>query len=250
MINILIPLAGGKSQFFPDELYPFPKPLIEFLGKTMIEHLMDSFSSIQDEKRFIFILSDEECKKYHLDNILNLLTSGSCKIITIDNKTKGAACSAIMAIDFINDDNQLIVSNYDQVIDINLQDVINKFRNNNCDAGVIIFDSIHPKWSYVKLDEKNNVVEAAEKKPISKNAIAGFYYFKYGKDFVQAVFDMIKKDVNLNENYYIAPSLNELVLKGKEIDTFKIKNDLYHTFYTPQKIKEYEAKKIPERDNK
>lgn len=244
MINILIPLAGGKSQFFADEIYHFPKPLIEFLGKTMIEHVIDNFLSIKDEKQFIFILDKEDCKKYHLDSVLMLITSGACKIIMLEKKTKGAACSALMAIDFIDNEDALIVSNYDQILDVNLQDILNNFKSKDSSAGVVVFDSIHPRWSYVKLDEYNKVVEVAEKKPISKNAIAGFYYFKYGKDFVQSVFNMIKKDVNLDGNYYVAPSLNEMILSGKVVDIFTIKNEHYHTFYTPQKIKEYEDKNI------
>ena len=51
---------------------------------------------------------------------------------------------------------------------------------------------------------------------------------------------MIKKDANVNGLYYISPVLNEMVLENKVIDIFKIENEKYHTFYTPQKIKEYE----------
>ena len=51
---------------------------------------------------------------------------------------------------------------------------------------------------------------------------------------------MIKKDASVNGLYYISPVLNEMVLESKEINIFKIENSKYHTFYTPQKIKEYE----------
>jgi NDP-sugar pyrophosphorylase family protein len=127
MINILIPLAG-KNQFFPEAEYPFPKPLIEFNGKTMIEHIIDNFSSIQKEKQFIFIVNSEDCKKYHLDNVLNILTNHTCKIIKLDNETKGAACSAMMAVEYIDNDTPLIISNADQLFDICLDEVINSFE--------------------------------------------------------------------------------------------------------------------------
>ena len=91
-----------------------------------------------------------------------------------------------------------------------------------------------------RLNEKNKVTETAEKRPISKSAIAGFYFFKRGSDFINASSKMIKKDANLNGLYFISPSLNELVLENKLIDIYKIDNEKYHTFYTPSKIKEYE----------
>ena len=237
MINILIPLAG-KNQFFPESEYPFPKPLIEFNGKTMIEHIIDNFSTIEKEKQFIFIVNSDDCKKYHLDNVLNILTDHKCKIIKLDNETKGAACSAMMAVEYIANDIPLIISNADQLFDINIQDVLTNFTG--IDAGVITFESIHPRWSYVRLNEKEEVTETAEKRPISKSAIAGFYYFKNGNDFISSASKMIKKDANINGLYYIAPSLNEMVLENKTIKIFKIENSKYHTFYTPLKIKEYE----------
>ncbi|MDN5053008.1 glycosyltransferase family 2 protein [Aliarcobacter butzleri] len=237
MINILIPLAG-KNQFFSEAEYPFPKPLIEFNGKTMIEHIIDNFSTIQKEKQFIFIVNSEDCKKYHLDNVLNILTNQTCKIIKLDNETKGAACSAMMAVEYINNDMPLIISNADQLFNISLDEVINNFGNS--DAGVITFESIHPRWSYVRLNKKNKVTETAEKRPISKNAIAGFYYFRKGSDFISSSSKMIKKDASVNGLYYISPVLNEMVLENKIINIFQIANDKYHTFYTPQKIKEYE----------
>jgi len=240
MINILIPLAG-KNQFFSENEYPFPKPLIEFNGKTMIEYIINNFSSIQKEKQFIFIVNSEDCKKYHLDNVLNILTEDKCKIIKLNNKTKGAACSAMMAVEYINNETPLIISNADQLFNINLDKVISSFESS--DAGVITFESIHPRWSYVRLDSENRVVETAEKRPISKSAIAGFYYFKNGKDFISSSSKMIKKDASVNGHYFIAPALNEMILENKKIDIFRIKNEKYHTFYTPQKIKEYERLK-------
>ncbi|WP_323596052.1 glycosyltransferase family 2 protein [Aliarcobacter butzleri] len=237
MINILIPLAG-KNQFFPEAEYPFPKPLIEFNGKTMIEHIIDNFSSIQKEKQFIFIVNSEDCKKYHLDNVLNILTNHTCKIIKLENETKGAACSAMMAVEYIDNDTPLIISNADQLFDMCLDEVIKSFGNS--DSGVITFESIHPRWSYVRLDSENRVTETAEKRPISKSAIAGFYYFKKGSNFIYSSAKMIKKDANVNGSYYISPVLNEMVLENKTINIFQIENFKYHTFYTPQKIKEYE----------
>ncbi len=240
MINILIPLAGS-NQFFNESEYPYPKPLIEINNKTMIEHVIENFNTIKEEKQFIFIVNSEECKKYHLDNILNLLTDNRCKIIKIDNQTKGAACSAMMAIEHINNEDKLIIANADQLFDDNLNDIISNFKD--LDGGVIVFDSIHPRWSYARVDEDNYIVETAEKRPLSKNAIAGLFYFKNGKDFISSAMSMIQKDASVNGLYYISPTLNEMVLQNKKLIIKKIDNEKYHTFYTPQKIQEYERLK-------
>jgi len=93
----------------------------------------------------------------------------------------------------------------------------------------------------VRLDEYQHVVETAEKRPISRHAVAGLYYFKKGHDFVDSAMSMIQKDSSVNGSFYISPTLNEMILKGKVITTTSVNTDDYHTFYTPQKIKEYET---------
>ena len=237
MINILIPLAGS-NQFFNESEYPFPKPFIEINGTTMIEHVISNFDSIQREKQFIFIVNSDDCKKYHLDNVLNLLTDHKCQIVKIDNETKGAACSAMMAIEFINNDRPLIIVNADQILEINIDSIVEDFSK--VDGGVVSFDSVHPRWSFIRLDENGFIVETAEKRPLSKHAVAGFYFYTKGEDFIQSAMKMIKKDANVGGLYYIAPTLNEMVLKNKRLIVKKIDEKQYHTFYTPQKIQEYE----------
>jgi dTDP-glucose pyrophosphorylase len=240
MINILVPL-GGKSVFFDNEEYPFPKPLIEINGKLMIELVIDNFSSITEKHKFIFVVQQDDCRKYYLDNTLKLLTNYECEIVVLCNITKGAACSALMAIDHIDNSDKLIIANGDQLIDIDMNDMLSSMMEKKSDAGVVCFESVHPKWSYVRLDENNCLIETTEKRPISKHAIAGLYYFRYGSDFVKAATKSIEKDANVEGLYYIAPTLNEMVLENKKLDIYRINNSQYHSFYSPTKIKEFEA---------
>lgn len=239
MINILIPMAG-KSQYFSENEYPFPKPLVEIGSKTVIEHVIDNLASLDSEVQFIFVLNSADCRKFHLDSTLNIITEHKCKIIRLENETKGAACSALMAVGHIANHLPLVIANSDQVFEDSLKEWVSGF--NGSDAGVMTFESVHPRWSYVRMDQNQHVVETAEKRPISRNAIAGLYYFRQGLDFVESAMQMIRKDSSVNGSFFIAPTLNEMILKGKKISTSKVETDRYHTFYTPQKIKEYEAK--------
>ena len=237
MINIVIPLAGA-NQYFEDTLYPYPKPLIEICGRTIIDLCVQNLKQIATALNFIFIVNEEDCKKFHLDTILSLLTDHKCNIIKLSNPTKGAACSVLMAIDFIDNDNPLIISNADQIFEIDLNRAIDSFIS--VDGGVITFPSVHPRWSYVKLGDDNLIIETAEKRPLSERAIAGFYFFKRGSDYVTGAMDMIRKDASINNQFYVAPVLNELILRNKKLKTLPINSHQFHTFYTPQKIEEYE----------
>jgi len=238
MINILVPMAG-KSLYFPESEYPFPKTLIEISQKTMIEHVVYNLETASPKVQFIFIISNSECRKFHIDNILNIITNQKCKIVKLDNDTKGAACSALMAVSHIDNETPLIIANSDQLFDNSISELL--VQMGDADAGVVTFESVHPRWSYVRIDDQGFVKETSEKRPISRHAIAGLYYFKHGKEFVAAAKAMILKDSNENGVYYIAPSLNELILSGKKIKAIEVSADKYHTFYTPNKVKEYES---------
>lgn len=241
MLNILLPLAG-KSPIFEDQY--FPKWLFEIKNRLMIEYPIASLGKIKQPHRFIFILRNEDCVKFHLGKTLKLLTSPETVVIEQKTETLGAICSCLLTIDHINTDDPLIISNGDQFIDVDYNKVLKFFQGEDLDGGVICFNSVHPQWSYARLDTDDNIVQTAEKNPISRNAIAGFYYFKHGKDFVKAAQRSIEKEAHVNGIYYIAPTYNELVLEGKRLKAYRIDADDYNSFYSFPKIREFEKSNI------
>ena len=238
-IICLIPLAGS-SNFF-DKDYKFPKPLIEVNERPMIQIVLEQIMKDNLIEKFIFIVNSNDCKKYHLDNVLKLITDDKCEIIRLDKETKGAACSALMAIEHIKDDQELLICNGDQVLDEDFEEVVEHFRKEKFDAGVVTFNSVHPRWSYIRQNESGHIIETAEKRPISNKAIAGVYYFRNGSFFVESAMKMIEKGASVNSSYFIAPALNELILQNLKLGVFHVASSKYHSFYSPQKIKAYES---------
>ena len=235
MVNILLP-ALGNSMFFKD--YYFPKLMLEIDGETILEKVVGNYGSLS-EKHFIFVLSKNDCMKFHLDQSAKIITEPDSSMIILKNQTAGALCTSLIAVDYINNEAPLVIANCDQIIDVDYQKVIDDFDQRNLDAGVITFPSIHPRWSYVR-HEGENIIEVAEKRPLSKYAIAGFYYFRHGADFVEAAEQAIMKEVNLEGQYYISASLNEMILMNKKVGSYEIAKEAYHSFYSPEKIQEYE----------
>ena len=238
MINVLIP-AMGKSLFFKDSY--FPKPMIEVDNETMLEQVVHNYQNLKD-KNFVFVFDSKDCSEFHLDESARILTEPNTDILVLENETAGALCTCLMAVKTINNDDPLLIANCDQIIDCNYNDVLQQFDEAEADAGVITFDSIHPRWSYVRVKE-GEVVEVAEKRPLSKHAIAGCYYFRHGKDFITAAENVILKGNDYNGQYYISSTLNEIILMGKRVIPYEVDRSQYHSFYSPEKIKNYEPNK-------
>jgi dTDP-glucose pyrophosphorylase len=238
-MNLLI-LMAGSSDLFQNTTQKYPKSLIEINERALIDRVIENLSKvIIASKEIIFVIRREDEQKYHLGSIVQLLAPNS-KVIEITNDTSGAACTALLATEYFEKDRPLLITNGDQIIDVNYLEVLEKLTDNNLDAGTIVFKSIHPRWSYVRL-ENNLVIESAEKNPISKLATAGFYWYKKTSLFSRFVKKMIKKEASLEGKYYVCPVFNEMILCQKKIGVVEISPDQYHSFISPEMLANYET---------
>lgn len=238
-MRVLIPLAA-RNPYFPPEEFHFPMPLIEIDGIPIINLVVDNLSAISPNLEFIFVTLADECRTFSLDNIFRLVTQNRCQIVELKQQTTGSLCSCLMAIDYFNDDKPLIITTADQIFDLDLSTVIDDFQNRHLDAATISFETVHPRWSYIQVDQDGNIEEAATSKVISRYAIAGLLYFAQGKDYAMAAMKSIEQGAQVNGSYHNASTLNQLILKGMKLGHYQIPNHLYHSFYSPQKIADYE----------
>jgi hypothetical protein len=118
------------------------------------------------------------------------------------------------------------------------------------DGGLPVFEDVHPRYSYLKLGEDNLVVEAAEKRPISRHASAGRYFYRKGSTFVRCAKKMIMKDAQVDGAFYVCPVYNELVLEGLKIGVTTIQRDQYTNFASPAGLQDYLNNKRPNYEKK
>lgn len=218
-LNVLIPMAGAGSRF-AQQGYTFPKPLIEVNGKPMIQLVVENLNI---EAHYIFIVQQEHYEKYNLKYLLNLIAPG-CDIVQVNGVTEGAACSTLLAKDYINNDAPLVMANSDQYIEWNSNECMYAFTADDIDGGILTFESTHPKWSYAKIGTNGFVSEVAEKKVISNEATVGVYYWKHGSDYVKYTEDMINKNIRVNNEFYVCPVFNQAIEDNKRIKVKRVSN--------------------------
>ena len=218
-MNILIPMAGAGSRF-EKAGYSFPKPLIEVNGKPMIQVVVENLNI---DANYIYVVQKSHRTQYNLDTLLNLITP-NCSIIEVDGITEGAACTALLAKEHINNDNPLFFANSDQFVEWNSNEFMYKMQETESDGGIVTFEATHPKWSFVKTNNDGCVIEVAEKKPISNIATVGYYYWKKGSDFVNYAEQMINKNIRINNEFYVCPVFNEAILDNKKIRIYNAEN--------------------------
>ena len=217
-LNVLIPMAGAGARF-QQAGYTFPKPLIPVNGKPMIQVVIENLGV---EANFIYVVQKDHRERFNLDVMLDLITPGTCTVIEVDHITEGAACTALLAKELIDNDNPLFFANSDQFVEWRPLDFLYQMQEQQCDGGIVTFKDTHPKWSFAKVNPENNMVtEVAEKNPISDNATVGYYFWKHGSDFVKYAERMIEKDVRVNKEFYVAPVYNQAIADDKVVRIFE-----------------------------
>jgi HAD superfamily hydrolase (TIGR01509 family) len=231
-MNVLIPMAGAGSRFAAAG-YTFPKPLIDVNGKPMIQMVVENLNI---DANFVFVVQKEHREKYNLDTLLNLIAP-NCKVVEVDGLTEGAACTALLAKEYIDSDAPLFFANSDQFVEWDSNEFFYKMNETDADGGIVTFKATHPKWSFAKIDDNGIVTEVAEKNPISDLATVGFYYWKHGSDFVKYAEQMIANNVRVNNEFYVCPVFNQAIDGGKVIRTFDVPK-MWGTG-TPEDLKYY-----------
>ncbi len=236
-MNVLI-LAAGETVHDGNE--PYPVWLSEADGQLMLERQIKALSHL-NPNRYVVCIRASDNTAHHVGDILAMIEPKAV-VVDIKRETAGAACTALLAIGKMAFDEELVIVNATDQHHVDFAEIVARFRESGADGGVLTFDSLHPRYSYVRLDGDENVVEVAEKRPISRTANAGFYWLRNAGEFFQALKDMILKDAQVNGRFYVAPALNELILKQKVIKTIRLPKDAYIPVKSARQLDHYEQR--------
>jgi len=232
-MNILIPSAGKGTRF--KTTHSLPKALIQVDGMPMV---VASAKSIKLSGQYIFIINDNQYTANLSRNIFSVFPNA--KIAAINFETEGAAETALIAEELINNDEELIIANCDQLMKWNPELVLKQLRK--YDAGLVVIESEDPKHSYVDI-VNNLAVKVVEKQVISNFALTGIHYWKKGKYFVESVRKMFIDDKRTNNEFYIGPCYNYFIEAGNKVTVYKLNNNEIDFIGTPEDLAVYESKK-------
>jgi HAD superfamily hydrolase (TIGR01509 family) len=239
-MNVLIPM-GGAGKRFANAGYTFPKPIIPVKNlndKPMIQVVVENLNV---EAHYVYLASKDQCEKYNIKQLLNIITP-NCTVVEEVGALKGAAFATLLAKEFINNDQPLLIANSDQFVIWDSNEFLYSMMADEIDAGIVTFTNSHMKWSYARVNPDTGFVDAVKEKEVlpGNHATVGIYYWKRGSDYVKYCEQMIAKgdSTKVNNEWYVCPVFNEAIADGKKIKIFPVKE--MHGMGTPEDLEYFQ----------
>ncbi|MGF1754905.1 glycosyltransferase family 2 protein [Vibrio makurazakiensis] len=226
---IVIPMAGMSSRFFKAG-YTQPKYMLEAHGKTLFEHSVRSFQAYFSDTPFLFIVKDVFDTPNFVHQQAQKLGIKEFYISVLNEDTRGQAETVTLGLEQLAEKG---VEHKGSMTVFNIDTFRPNFElpevSQQSDGYLEVFKGSGDNWSFAKPKNKDStqVIQTAEKSPISDLCSTGLYHFNRKQDYLDAYYEYLDKPEQEWEKgeLYIAPIYNLLISKGLNIHYHLIKRD-------------------------
>lgn len=225
-INLIMPMAGGGSRF-KKEGYALPKPLLMINGYPFFFWAVESIRASCSLNSLIFCVLKEHIEQFHIDDEIKKYYPYA-KICVIDHVLKGAVLTAIHGVSMVNDNLPIIFNDCDHMFFASK--LKTNLSNKMVDGMLLTFSSDDPRYSYVILGPRQEVIGTIEKKVASSHAICGAYYFRNKVLFLDSANTYLNKCAY--SEFFMSGVYNVLVESKKNVSF--VDTDFHVSFGTPE----------------
>ena len=239
-MKILITMAGKASRFRSIGISK-PKHEIVTRGRPMFEWAMESLRAFFDYP-FVFVTQERHNPTEFLEESCERLGITEYEQVMLTEYTDGQASTAVTADGLLDDDDSVAIYNIDTYIEPGhlTMDILSK------DGTIPTFQASGDRWSFVRTDGGDRVVEVSEKQKISNHATAGFYHFDRWGDFIYAYQKYAGEVETEYGETYVAPHYNYLIEQEKDVFKHDLNQSAIHVLGTPEDLREFDDEFDPE----
>lgn len=230
-MHLIMPM-GGKGSRFADKGFDFPKPLIEIAEKPFFYWSTMSITKFIEVVDITFVVLQEHIDKYNIDTEIRKYFSDA-HIHVIPEVLNGAVLTCMEGLKGIHDDFSILFNDCDHMFRCKS---FEQFMTNDekIDGALLTFWSDEAKYSFLRFDENDNVIETVEKEVISNDAICGCYYFA-NKALFSETAEQYLKECQYKE-FFVSGVYNVMAAYGNVVKAFQ--TDFHLSFGVPEEYEE------------
>ena len=221
-MKCIVPLAGPDIY---NNKYGL-KPAYEIDGEPLLYKALNSrcwYGNVIKEDDLIFVMRNFEQLKGLQQLITSLFPKG--RQLIIPDLTRGALMTTLAGTSIIEDYSETIVVDLVDILftsDFKPEEI---FEKDESISGIIpYFESKHPQYSYLEIDNYSNVLRTREKKVISNYASAGVYFFKNLSIFLASVQYSIDNEsyISFKSKLFLCPSFNGIINEKYNVKAIEV----------------------------
>lgn len=230
-LKIVIPMAGLGTRLRP-HTWSKPKQLVSVAGKTVLDHVFDTFSALPepDNIELINIVGylAEQTEDYIKANQPHITAH-----YVLQENPRGQSHAIQLAREYLQ--GPMLVVFADTLIKPDLS----LLENETADAVAWVHPVPDPRRFGVAEVGDDGWVKRLIEKPqdMSNNlAVVGFYYFRSAEDLLSAIDEQMRRDVQLKGEYYLVDAVNIMLERGSKMRTENV--DVWLDAGTPEALLE------------
>ena len=235
--KILIPMAGA-GQRFADAGYRVHKPAIMTVDrktgaeKPMVVCATQDLPGVMRGGSNVIYVDRNFHKADGVEDAIHVYYP-KAQFITVDHLTEGQACTCMLAEDYLDPEEPLLIAGCDNGMDIDIETYDKLMKECDC----IVFTYRHNEavlanpnaYGWMITDDEGNITDTSIKKAISDTpmedpAVGATFWFRKAKIFLEATKKMIAENDRINGEYYVdqvAKHVLELGYRAKIFDIYR-----------------------------
>jgi len=218
-LKIVIPTAGWGTRMRP-QTWSKPKPLIGVAGKTVLDHLLDTFKTVPESYNLEYViilgpyLGEQQIPVFVQANYPTLKA-----LYVVQRVMKGQSDALWLARQYLSGPMLMVFS--DTLIETDFS-----FLANETLDGVAWVKAVPDprRFGVAEVDKEGRVTHLTEKPETCDNnlAVVGCYYFKSGEALISAIEEQFRRKVERKGEYFLADAINILLERGAQFRTQKV----------------------------
>lgn len=249
--KVLIPMAGA-GQRFAEAGYRVHKPAIPTIDrfdgtkKPMVVCATRDLPGVAPQGGNVIYVDRTFHREDGVEDAIKTYY-GQAQFITIDHLTQGQACTCMLAEEYLDPEEPLLIAGCDNGMDIDREAF--EERKKECDCLVFTYrhnEAVVEKpdaYGWMIADRAGNITGTSIKKAISDTpmedpAVVATFWFKKAKVFLEATRKMIREDDRINGEFYVDQTVKHVLDLGYQAKIFDI--DRYVGWGTPTDYEGYQ----------